>query len=144
LLSKNSTVCGTKSKSGNTKNKDVWRQLTVGGPPAAAPEGARSGGGLLPTPPVVAEALRLRAPAAERILLEAVRVLEAEPVPFLPLEHRGRDIAATAAGEVSGRRQLRTKNNPRSEDRGRRSERHHTEPSPVRTHTDTWAFHSQL
>lgn len=36
--------------------------------------------GFLPTAPVVANAFRLGTPAAQRILLEAIRVLEAEPI----------------------------------------------------------------
>lgn len=52
--------------------------------------GRRAGGRFLPAPPVVAEALRLRAPAAQGVLLEAVGVLEAEPVALLPVQHSSR------------------------------------------------------
>lgn len=48
--------------------------------------GTQSGcGRSLPAAPVVAQALRLRAPRAQGILLESVRVIETEAIAFLPI-----------------------------------------------------------
>lgn len=62
--------------------------------------------GLFPPSPVVAQALGLRTPTAERVLLETVRIFERD---FLPFQNPGCNVAVTT-GEVSGRRQFQTKN----------------------------------
>lgn len=54
--------------------------LLISPPVAIVPEHDGRPRGFLPAAPVVANAFRLGTPAAQRILLEAIRVLEAEPI----------------------------------------------------------------
>lgn len=76
---------------------------------ASSEKRAGSCGWPLPSSPVVAEALRLGAPAAQRVLLEAVRVLEAEPVALFPVQHSGGGILA-APVQVPRRRHFHVPN----------------------------------
>lgn len=59
-------------------------QLTFIGFPGGTERHRRSA----PATPVVADGLGFAAPAAERVLLEAVRVLEGEPIGLLPVDDR--------------------------------------------------------
>lgn len=86
----------------------VIRQLTLGEEPlvSAESEGGRARGWPLPSAPVVTQTLWFWAPAAKRILLEAVRILKAETAAFFPVSHRALVIYPIATSSPSARRQL--------------------------------------
>lgn len=78
------------SHSKQAKHKEVGRLTFVEFPGVAEASGAQDARGLLPAPPVVGQALGLRAPGAQRVLLEPIGVVEARrvPTPFFPFQHR--------------------------------------------------------